>query len=47
MLAIVKKKNDYMNTCLILNGYLNRAVGMSKLNSVRFLFVGLDEEVSL
>ena len=33
--------------CLILNGYRLRAVRISRLNSVRFLFVWMDEEWSL
>jgi hypothetical protein len=33
--------------CLILNGYRDRAVWISRPNSVRFLFVRLDEERSL
>jgi hypothetical protein len=32
---------------LILNGYRDRGVWISSSNSVRFLFVGLDEERSL
>jgi hypothetical protein len=32
--------------CLILNGYWDRAVSVSRPNTVRFLFVGLDEERS-
>ena len=39
-----------MNTCLILNGYCDRAVSIcsiSKPNAIRFMFVGLDEEQSL
>jgi len=35
-----------MNMCLILNSYRDRAVSISRLNSVRFLFAGLDEERS-
>ena len=33
--------------CLILNGYRDKTVWISRPNSVRFLFVGLDEEWSL
>jgi hypothetical protein len=46
----VKKKKSYMNICLILNGYRDRAVSIcsiSKPNAIRFMFVGLDEEQSL
>jgi hypothetical protein len=32
--------------CLILNGYREKAVSVSRPNSVRILFVGLDEERS-
>ena len=46
VLDIVKKK-VYINLCLILNGYLDRAVRISIPNSLRFFFVGLDEEWSL
>jgi hypothetical protein len=42
-----EQNKDYVNMCLILNGYRNIAVSISRPNSVRFLFVGLDEEVSL
>ena len=35
-----------MNMCLILNGYRDRAVSISRLNSIRFLLVGLDKERS-
>jgi hypothetical protein len=31
----------YVNLCLILNGCEDRAVGISRTNSVRFLFVGV------
>jgi hypothetical protein len=40
------KKEVCMNMWLILNGYRDRAVWISRPNSVRFLFVGLDEEWS-
>jgi hypothetical protein len=33
--------------CLIMQGYRHRSVWISTPNSVRFLFVGLDEERSL
>jgi hypothetical protein len=33
--------------CLIMQGYRDRAVWIYRRNSVRFLFVGLDEERSL
>ena len=36
-----------MNTCPILIGYRDRDFQIYRLNSVRFLFVGLDEERSL
>jgi hypothetical protein len=36
-----------MNMCLILNVYRDRNLCTSRPNSVRFLFVGLDEERSL
>jgi hypothetical protein len=42
-IAHCDKKNVYMNMCLILNGYRNRDVWISRPNSVIFLFVGLDE----
>jgi hypothetical protein len=34
------EKTVYINTCLILNGYRHTAVGISTLNSVRFLLWG-------
>jgi hypothetical protein len=36
-----------MNICLILNGYRDKTVWISRPNSLRFLFVELDEEWSL
>jgi hypothetical protein len=36
-----------MNMCLILNGYRDRAVRISRPNSVGFLFVRLEAERSL
>jgi len=36
-----------MNTCLIMNGYRDRSVGISRPYFLRFLFVQLDEELSL
>jgi hypothetical protein len=36
-----------MNMCLSLNGYKAGTVWMLRTKSVRFLFVGLDEERSL
>ena len=44
-IAHCEKKN--MNMCIILNGYQDRAVSVSRPDYVRFLFVGLDEEESL
>ena len=38
------EKNIRMDMCLILNGYRNRATNISRPNSVRLLFVGLDDE---
>ena len=42
----LEKKRVHMNMCLIWNGYRDRAVSIPRPNSVRFLFVGLDEERS-
>ena len=48
MLTVVVRKRQFVWTmCLILNGYRDRATKVSGHNSVRFLFVGLDEELSL
>jgi hypothetical protein len=41
------KKKFHMNLCVILNGCRDRAVWISRPNSVRFFFVGLDEERSI
>jgi hypothetical protein len=41
------KVHMYVYTCLILNGYRDRAVWICRYNSVMFLFVGLEEELSL
>ena len=41
------EKKVHTNTCLILKGYLDRAVTISRTNCVRFMFVRLDEERSL
>jgi hypothetical protein len=38
------EKKVLVNTCLILNGYRERAVRISRPNSVGLLFVALDEE---
>ena len=35
-----------MNMCLILNGYRARVVRIFRPNSLRFLFVRLDEQLS-
>ena len=37
----------HMTMCLILKGYRDRAVWISRPNSIRFLFVGLDERRSV
>jgi hypothetical protein len=42
-----EKKKVYMHTCQIPNGYQDRAVWNCRSNSVRFSFVGLDEEGTL
>ena len=42
-----KKKRVHMNMCLIVNGYQDTAVSVSRPNPVRFLIAGLDEERSL
>lgn len=44
--VIVTKKKVRMNKCLILNGYRARVVRIFRPNSFRFLFVGLDEQLS-
>ena len=36
-----------MITCAILTGYRSRALRLRRWNTLRFLFVGLDEEGSL
>jgi hypothetical protein len=41
------EKKFLVSTCLILNGYRDRAVRISRPNSAGFLFVTLDEERSL
>ena len=41
------EKKVHVNECLILNGNQDRAVWISRPDSVRFLCVGLDEERSL
>ena len=46
VLVIVKRKMN-VNTCVILNGYRDRAVWISRPNSIRILFVGLDEARNL
>ena len=40
-------EREKVHFCLILNGYLHRAVWLSRPNAVRFLFVVLDEERGL
>ena len=47
IVLVVMRKDVHMIVCLILNGYQDRAVRNSRPNSVRFLFVGLDDELSL
>ena len=46
VLVIVRRKLN-LNMCVILNGYWDRAIWISRPNSIRFLFVGLDETWSL
>ena len=46
-ISIFVRRKVNMNACLILNGYWGIVVWISRHNSVRFLFVGLDEELSL
>jgi hypothetical protein len=41
------EKKVHVNECLILNGNQDRAVWISRPDSLRFLCVGLDEEQSL
>jgi hypothetical protein len=41
------EKKVHRNMCLILTGYLDRAVTISRPNCVRLLFMRLDEERSL
>jgi hypothetical protein len=41
--SVVTGKVD-MNMCLFLNGYRDRTVCISRPNSVRFLFMDLEEE---
>jgi len=45
--VVVRKRQLLWTMFLILNGYRDRAIKISGHNSVRFLFVGLDEERSL
>jgi len=42
-----EKNKILVNKCVILNGYRDRAVWISRPNSAGFLFVALDEERSL
>jgi len=44
IVSVIVRKNIHMNICLIVNVYSDRAVGMARPNSVRILFVGLNEE---
>jgi hypothetical protein len=44
IVSVMVRRKVRLNMCLILNGYRDRAV---TFESVRFLFVGLDEERSL
>jgi len=39
-----EKKKVYMNKCLTLNSYRDRAVWISRPNSIIFLFAGLYKE---
>ena len=45
--SVIVRKEFHVNMCLILNSYQDRDVLISRLNFVRFLFVGLDEGRSL
>jgi hypothetical protein len=47
IISLSVRKNVRVNMRLILSGYQERAVCISRPNSVRFLLVGLDEERSL
>jgi predicted P-loop ATPase len=45
--SVIVRRKDKTNMCLILNCYRDRAAWKFRPNSVRFLFVWLDEERSL
>jgi hypothetical protein len=45
-ISFCEEKKVNINMCLILNSYRDRALSISRLNSVRFLFTYLDEERS-
>ena len=44
---LIIREKVHMTMCLILNGYRDRAVWISRHNYVRFWFMGLDAEQSL
>ena len=46
-MTVTAKRRVHMNMCLIVNGYQDTAVSVSRPNPVRFLIAGLDEERSL
>jgi hypothetical protein len=47
ILLVIVRKEIHMSMCVILNVHRNRAVWISRTNSVRFLFVGLDTRYEL
>jgi hypothetical protein len=44
VISVIVRKKNHMNMWLILNNYQDRAVWISRPNSITFLFVGLIEE---
>ena len=47
IVSVTVRKKVHINMCLILIGYRDRAIWISRPNTVSHLFVGLDEERSL
>ena len=45
--SVIIREKVHMTMCLILNGYWDTAVWISRHNYVRFWFMGFDEEQSL
>jgi hypothetical protein len=41
IIPVIVKEKFHMNMCLILNGYRDRAVSISRLKSIRFFVWGI------